>query len=255
MRKLAQQWVKRRYNRNAYDLRRCNPTTSRPPSPPLQRRWNDLCQSARQRGLPLSIDKPYVLLLAKMQCHYCRVRHCPDDPWDAGGIDRYDNSLSYDYYNSVPCCAHCNHMKWVHSASDFVQLATNVAIHSCGMMAAAPLRYLPDSRAKSVATYNTYKNDKIRRGREFDLSEPQYYALTSMSCTYCGIAECRGIDRVDNSKGYLIENCAPCCKFCNRLKCDRPLDTFLQHCLVVATHSAHLLLQRNDSRWSLILNH
>jgi hypothetical protein len=27
-----------------------------------------------------------------------------------------------------------------------------------------------------------------------------------------------GIDRIENTKGYSIDNCAPCCKICNNSK-------------------------------------
>jgi hypothetical protein len=32
------------------------------------------------------------------------------------------------------------------------------------------------------------------------------------------VIEYNGIDRVDNEKGYLVENCVPCCFTCNSLK-------------------------------------
>jgi 5-methylcytosine-specific restriction endonuclease McrA len=35
-----------------------------------------------------------------------------------------------------------------------------------------------------------------------------------------------GIDRIDNTLGYNIENCVSCCKDCNRAKSDKTLNEF-----------------------------
>ena len=38
-----------------------------------------------------------------------------------------------------------------------------------------------------------------------------------------------GIDRIDSSKGYSLDNCVPCCPLCNRLKSDLDKNMFLEH--------------------------
>jgi hypothetical protein len=45
----------------------------------------------------------------------------------------------------------------------------------------------------------------------------------------------RGIDRRDNSVGYLISNCAPCCKNCNLAKRDMSEAEFLRWVARIAT--------------------
>jgi hypothetical protein len=42
--------------------------------------------------------------------------------------------------------------------------------------------------------------------------------ITSKSCIYCGDIEFLGCDRIDNSKGHTINNCVPCCIFCNHIR-------------------------------------
>lgn len=37
-----------------------------------------------------------------------------------------------------------------------------------------------------------------------------------------------GIDRVDNSVGYTIENCVPCCTSCNFMKGKMTKDDFIE---------------------------
>jgi hypothetical protein len=36
-----------------------------------------------------------------------------------------------------------------------------------------------------------------------------------------------GIDRKDNTKGYVLENSLPCCYLCNRAKGDKPYEEFI----------------------------
>lgn len=83
-------------------------------------------------------------------------------------------------------------------------------------------------------TYLYYKKGAKKRNLEFLLSRDDVIALINMPCHYCGdtpnnnhrvirfdgdvIVKQGGIDRVDNSKGYSIENCVPCCKICNSAK-------------------------------------
>lgn len=35
-----------------------------------------------------------------------------------------------------------------------------------------------------------------------------------------------GVDRVDSSKGYTIDNVVPCCDICNRMKLDKDITEF-----------------------------
>lgn len=64
------------------------------------------------------------------------------------------------------------------------------------------------------------------RGINFELTNEQVLDLCSKPCFYCGKERCLGIDRIDNSKGYTIDNCVPCCGCCNRMKMDLSLDFF-----------------------------
>jgi len=64
------------------------------------------------------------------------------------------------------------------------------------------------------------------RNLEFTLSLDEYDLEINKPCYYCdnllsdksvaGI----GLDRIDNSKGYIINNICSCCRTCNRIKGD-----------------------------------
>lgn len=103
----------------------------------------------------------------------------------------------------------------------------------------------------------SYKDAAKRRGYNFELSQVEFTALATASCLYCGLSpnkpctpytnrlirtnekrrstegkyrgteESRaavnellvnGVDRLDNSLGYSVENSVPCCTACNRAK-------------------------------------
>lgn len=73
--------------------------------------------------------------------------------------------------------------------------------------------------------YQQLKDAAKRGGYELDISAEQYFALISRPCHYCwkslnGGAG-HGLDRVDCSRGYVVDNVVPCCKSCNRIKSDQ----------------------------------
>jgi hypothetical protein len=69
--------------------------------------------------------------------------------------------------------------------------------------------------------YKSYFTKAYKRGYEFTLTEEFFLETISSPCYYCGHfkeGEAVGIDRVNNSIGYVAENCVPCCEVCNRMK-------------------------------------
>ena len=94
-----------------------------------------------------------------------------------------------------------------------------------------------------------YRFGASSRGLPFSLTEDEFRDLTKKNCHYCGEEPSKetsfvangqyrynGLDRVDNSKGYTLENCVPCCQQCNFLKGKMNVESFLNQCLKVAKH-------------------
>lgn len=98
-------------------------------------------------------------------------------------------------------------------------------------------RKLSPKLANKKRTFDIYKYSAKKKGHDFNLTEEQFNEITQKDCYYCGakpnnIAKrillnqrkdsddyiYNGIDRVDNSKGYTIDNIVPCCKICNFAK-------------------------------------
>lgn len=67
---------------------------------------------------------------------------------------------------------------------------------------------------------------RIKKGRVMgmNITLEQYDEIINKTCYYCSkdlFLETGGsLDRIDNSKGYLIDNVLPCCGFCNKLRQD-----------------------------------
>lgn len=68
--------------------------------------------------------------------------------------------------------------------------------------------------------YIHFKCNAKVRNISFDLTKEEVQNICEQSCFYCGKLRCLGIDRLDNSKGYTIDNCVPCCGCCNKMKMD-----------------------------------
>ena len=52
----------------------------------------------------------------------------------------------------------------------------------------------------------------------------------SKNCFYCNDNVKIGIDRVDSSKGYTIDNVVPCCSKCNWMKGVLSKEDFINQC-------------------------
>lgn len=73
-----------------------------------KRRFNQLKNGARHRGLPIGFDFAwYEKRMAGEVCHYCDGGL----PETGHGLDRKDSSLGYSPENCVPCCKACNEIR------------------------------------------------------------------------------------------------------------------------------------------------
>ena len=93
------------------------------------------------------------------------------------------------------------------------------------------------SMRKLIRDYKRHAKD---RELEWSLTEEQVVELTKQDCYYCGVKPnnisksaiyngsytYNGLDRVDNNKGYTIDNVVPCCKKCNTIKGNLTLQEF-----------------------------
>jgi len=86
----------------------------------------------------------------------------------------------------------------------------------------------------SYRTANNFWNDlcrgSVNRSMLMVLTFDQVTAIICRPCFYCGRfsdSVLNGLDRYDNSKGYIPSNVQPCCTMCNMMKHDMPPQAFL----------------------------
>ena len=89
------------------------------------------------------------------------------------------------------------------------------------------------------------RKESKRRGYDFTITETDCSSLLLKNCYYCGKPsqqgiKLHGIDRVDNSKGYHLDNVVPCCEQCNIAKHTSSQEDFIDMCKRVAIkHTTH----------------
>ena len=76
--------------------------------------------------------------------------------------------------------------------------------------------------------YRNYKNNARFKKRDFAISIVDFEKLFwNKECIYCGNKiTTAGIDRIDSSVGYTINNCVPCCYRCNVAKNNMNIEEF-----------------------------
>lgn len=90
-------------------------------------------------------------------------------------------------------------------------------------------------RKRVNASYNTpkrryfiLKRSARERGYRMALSFEETMMFWQKPCSYCGEKiETFGIDRVDNTGGYVIGNIVSCCNLCNKMKLAQSKDEFI----------------------------
>lgn len=79
------------------------------------------------------------------------------------------------------------------------------------------------TKIKPKTRYTKCVNYSKSRQIEFNLTLEEYSALCNLPCYYCSDVKYNsgyGLDRIDNNKGYTIENVIPCCGDCNVTRSD-----------------------------------
>lgn len=91
-------------------------------------------------------------------------------------------------------------------------------------------------------TYADYKQGAKKRGYSFEITKTEFYDISQQPCHYCGDTlsntkkvvyklggefKYNGLDRVDNTKGYTLDNVVPCCGICNVMKMTLEYDDFI----------------------------
>ena len=121
---------------------------------------------------------------------------------------------------------------------------------SCGCLRKENANKLQKGIASFNVLYSTYQRNANKRDINFNLTKDTFKNIVTQNCFYCGAEPSNviknkyngdyiynGIDRVDSSGGYFINNVVPCCSLCNQFKWSQGAEDFLTWVEQVYNHS------------------
>jgi len=93
--------------------------------------------------------------------------------------------------------------------------------------------------------YTQYKASSKTRKLLFDITFEDFLTFWRIPCYYCNDSiETIGLDRIDSSKGYIINNIVSCCTKCNYMKRDLNKEDFINHCNKIIGNNEMMLVLR-----------
>ena len=195
-------------------------------------------RSAELKQLEFTITFDEYEKIVKNPCHYCGIIQ------DRGteqfnGIDRVNNTIGYILDNCVSCCKMCNYMKNTLSGNVFVNRVEHILTFNKHINGNLFPELFADH--KSNAFYNKYKNCANRKQQDFIITENEFETLIIKNCYICGKQNSNthnnGVDRYDNSIGYVLENCRTCCGECNYMKCEYQYNDIFEKFKLIYEHN------------------
>jgi len=143
------------------------------------------------------------------------------------------------------CQCDCGNIKIIMGAN----LRSGDAI-SCGCYnkeRTAAMNRISPSEFRVNRVFSSYRQAAHSKNMEFKLTKKDIKKLIDLNCYYCGNKPSnthtthghkityQGIDRLDNTKGYVSDNVVPCCIVCNKMKKALSHDEFVLHILKIAS--------------------
>ena len=182
-------------------------------------RW--LCQCICGRKYP--VFRSALKNGKSRQCIICGAQKRPHSYKDLSGqkFGKWTVLCRNTRKQSWNCRCDCGALKVIYSPTLLNGTSTRCA--KCGA------KKLPPGEAAFRKVCSMYRSSAAKRGITWGLTNEQVRKLVTSLCHYTGlppanISKCEdgdvfiynGIDRVDNDKGYSVDNCVPCSRRVNR---------------------------------------
>lgn len=190
----------------------------------------------KYKNLEFTITEDDFIALASEPCFYCGIV----EERGFNGLDRTDQTRGYVLENCVSACNMCNMMKISLHVNVFLKRVEHMVAYNFPSEHLA-IRHPEFTQDSKGSDYNKSK----KRSEEdlklaFELTLDQFEGLKRQSCYLCGkqssSSHMNGIDRLDSSVGYIVENCMPCCAGCNYIKRRYSHDELLKKLLAIFHH-------------------
>ncbi len=193
--------------------------------------WNSYIKGAKQRKLDFTLSKVLFNELLIKPCFYCGYYNLQE----INGIDRIDNNKGYTDNNVVTCCSTCNIAKGTNHPQEFIDKMFAIYEYKLKkepIKSEIMQKWSETYLSKTKPTFNNYSKSANSRNLEFKITKDEFNNIIAQPCYLCGIASAdnnsNGIDRFDNYKGYILDNCRSCCGHCNLMKKDVLYDKLIK---------------------------
>jgi hypothetical protein len=179
---------------------------------------------ARDKNLEFNLTLNDFTVLTEQPCHYCGSIQ----ERGFNGVDRVNSEVGYVNDNCVSACSMCNYMKASLSENAFLGRVEHILTYNGRIQGRLFPEMFPDYTSASYVDYNKRASKK---NLDFVLSRDEYLCLITQDCYLCGknsnSQHLNGIDRIDNNKGYSLDNVKSCCGGCNYMKKNYVLEDVL----------------------------
>lgn len=196
---------------------------------------------AKKRGIEMNMTDDEITSFICGFCAYCGKA---SERGDFNGVDRIDSTKAYDISNVVSCCGACNRMKSSLDPVTFVDRCKHISGVEDHAEAWPP--------SGPGATICSYKYWAKRKNLAFEISEDDFEGIRFDACRYCRRKplenERFGVDRLDNSLGYVEGNCVTACSECNYMKSSYIESEFLKICSTVARVSPNVSVEYSGQK-------
>ncbi len=180
-------------------------------------------KGAKVRDLDFELEKEEFDEMIQNKCHYCGEK----DDIILNGVDRLDSNIGYNSENCVSCCNMCNYLKRTLSKDEFL----NKIKHIMSNIGYGDYKNPELFKNHNWISYDGYKKGAKKRLINFNIDELQFNKIIMINCYICNKESnnnhVNGIDRIDSSKNYDLDNILPCCGDCNIMKNDFILEDIL----------------------------
>lgn len=193
--------------------------------------------SASEKRLDFIFSMEEYEQLVRLSCYYCGVI----EERGFNGIDRLNSTEPYIQSNCVSCCSMCNMMKGSSGPNVFVHRAEHILTN---LKIIQGQSYPDDFLNFSGSSYSAYNDRAEKKELPFEISKETFSHYTDLPCYLCGKevsdTHSNGIDRLDNSKGYTLDNIRSCCGICNYMKKSYEYDEVIKKlCLICNYQQEH----------------
>ena len=175
-------------------------------------------RTAELKNLDFELSFEEFCEIVQEKCYYCGEF---SENKKFIGIDRKDQKQGYVIDNCVSSCEMCNMMKNSLTENMFLKRVEHILTYN-KLVNGKFYNYAFACHNSNSINFNTYKSRSNKNNLEFKITKENFIEITDKPCYICGKQNNQyhknGIDRFDSKKGYIIDNCRPCCGECNYMK-------------------------------------